>query len=333
MKYKEEEIIKYFDLHSSGQKGWYSGSCPYCGKDKFGIKFNTYYKGKRISSFNCFSGKCGKHGIIYELLKDFNKLDLVDLGYVNVFKELDNKSLLTIEEGIDYTMKKYPIPIGYKRIYSHNYLNSRGFIEEHFKVHNIGIAPLDPKIGKNYVVFLCEDEDICIGWVKRSIFDKEYIEASNKNILRWGNSKGTDFEKFVYGIDECVEGKTYHIILVESITSKANIDRLLDLFNRDDIKCCCTFGKKISLAQVKRLLDKNIKIVTLLFDPDAVKESKIYSIKLEKYFKVFVGFVKDISKDPGNLTLKELEIVLSNLESPIVFSLNKLQKKKLWNVK
>lgn len=338
MKYKEKDIIELFNLIPRGTKGWYSGKCPYCNREKFGIRFNSYHEGKLISSFNCFSGKCGESGTVYKLLTDFNRLDLVSIGgFINIFKGLKEKKLIVFDEEVDYKMEKCPVPIGYKRVYSHPYLLQRGFVEDHFKIHNIGISLLDPAIGKNYVVFLLEEDDgTCVGWVKRSIYSKEKIEElklRGKNILRWGNSKDVDFEKFIYGLNECVEGKTHSIILVESITSKANIDRLLGLFNRDDIKCGCTFGKKISLTQVKRLLDKNINFVTLLFDPDAVKESKNYSLELEKYFEVKVGFIKNINKDPGNLTLEELEGVFNNLESPIIFNLNKLQKRKLWNVK
>ena len=47
-----------------------------------------------------------------------------------------------------------------------------------------------------------------------------------------------------------------------------------------------TFGKKISKFQIKRLLDKGVKDIVLLYDPDAVEQSKQYSLELNKYFLV-----------------------------------------------
>lgn len=334
MNYRQNDIIKLFNLIPRGQKGWMVGNCPYCGAlDKFGVKFDSYYKGKKISSFNCFSGDCKKHSTVYSLLKDFNRLDLVDIKTVNIFKPLEEKKLyIETDENLDYSMDEYHIPIGYKRVYTHKYLKDRGFDDRFFQLHNIGISTLDPKIGKDYVLFILEDQGKCVGWLKRSIHSKEYIkklELSGKKVLRWGNSKGTDFEKFIYGIEECIEGVTDTIILVEGITSKQNVDKLLNLFDRNDTKCCATFGKKISNFQIKRLLDKKIKNILLLYDPDAIGASKQYSLELEKYFNVQVGYIKSEDKDPGDLTLEELEVILSNTESPLEFKMNKLQRKSL----
>lgn len=333
MNYRQNDIIELFKLRPFGSKGWYTGDCPYCfAKDKFGVKFDSFYQGKKISSFNCFHGDCKMHGVVYNLLKDFNRLDLVSIKFVDIFKHLEEKKIVFEEKDIDCSIPECELPLGYKRVYSHPYLKDRGFDERFFKIHNIGIALLDPHIGKDYVVFLIEEDNKCVGWVKRSIFSKEYIkklEVSGKKVLRWGNSKGTDFEKCIYGIEECTE-ETDTMILVEGITSKQNVDKLLNLYDRDDIKCGCTFGKKISIFQIKKLLDYGIKMIILLFDTDAINQSKTYSIELEKYFEVAVGFIKNYEKDPGDLNIVELESVLSNLESPLNYSINKLQKKSLY---
>jgi DNA primase len=334
MNYRENDIVKFFDLHPFGSKGWFIGTCPVCGAhDKFGIKFDSLYKGKKISSFNCFSGKCKAHGTVFKLLKDFNRLDLVDIKFVDIFKKLEAKKIVFEEdEDLDYSMKESEIPLGYKRIYGHPYLKSRGFDERFFKLHNIGTAFLDPKIGRDYVVFLLEEDNKCIGWLKRSIYTKEMIkkfEEKGKKILRWGNSIDTDFEKFIYGIEEVIQGITKTIIVVEGITSKENIDKLLNLYDQKDVKCVATFGKKFSKFQIKRLIDKQIENIILLYDPDAIKESGTYSMELEKYFPVMVGYIKNQDKDPGNLTMEELEYILSNLESPMSFKMNKLQKQSL----
>lgn len=335
MKYREQDIIQFFHLTPFGQKGWLiADKCPYCGaKDKFGVKFDSYYKGKKVSSFNCFAGSCKKHGSVYQLLKDFNRLDLVDIKFVNIYKELEEKRIIfEEEENVDYSMIECEVPLGYKRIYNHSYLKERGFDNQFFQIHNIGVTSLDPHVGKDYIVFLLEDQDKCVGWLKRSIYSKEYIKRlkdQGKSVLRWGNSKGTDFEKYIYGINEFIKDVTKTAILVEGITSKQNVDKLLDLYNRDEIKCGATFGKKISKFQIKRLLDKGVKDIILLYDPDAVEQSKQYSLELNKYFNVLVGYIKNPDEDPGDLTLEELEYVLTNLESPLSFRMNKLQKRSL----
>lgn len=334
MKYRQQEIIKLFNLSPQGQKNWQVGDCPYCGSHgKFGIKFDVYFKGKLLSNYNCF--KCQKHNVVYQLLSDFNRLDLVDIQYINIEKKWEEKHLYPEIQELNCTMQEYPIPIGYKRVKSHPYLISRGFDQRFFDIHNVGIAPLDPKIGNKYVVFLLEDENKCVGWIKRSIYSKEYIEQKElegKKILRWGNSKNAEFEKYLYGLDECTKN-THTVIIVESITSKQNVDKILNLYSRQDIKCLVTFGKKISLYQVKRLLDLSIKSLILIYDPDAVGQSKQYGIELEKYFDVNVGHIRDIKKDPGDLTLEEMEYVLNNLEKPLIYNINKLQKKSLYGTR
>jgi hypothetical protein len=103
------------------------------------------------------------------------------------------------------------------------------------------------------------------------------------------------------------------------------------LYDRKDIKCVATFGKKISVFQIKRILDKGIENIILLYDPDAVNASKNYSMELDKYFNVRVGHIKNVEEDPGDLSLEELELVLNNLENPLEFKMNKLQKKSLIN--
>jgi DNA primase len=330
----KEEIVKLLNLRPVGQRGWFvAQTCPYCGSsEKFGINFESFYKGKKISSFNCFSGKCGAKGSLYKLLKYLGRLDLISFEqYYNINTKLELK--LNYEQlDIDYSMPEVLFPLQYKRISFHPYLEERGFTSEQFKVFNIGISNLE---AKDYVVFILEENSKCYGWIARYPQSKEWINNYNekhksegKYILRWKNSKGIDFEKFVFGIDEITE-KTDTVIIVESITSKANVDRILDLYRNETLKCVATFGKKISLFQIKRIKDKGVKNVILIYDFDAVRASKQYSLDLNYYFYTMVGFIKNEGKDPGNLTEDELFEILDNLESSLSFNCSKLQKKKL----
>lgn len=339
---RKDEIIKLLDLRPSGTKGWYTAQkCPFCGAiDKFGVSFDGLYNGKKVSSFNCFSGHCKRKGTLYFLLKYLNRLDLISFEkHIDIFSNLKNSINIDRSIEIDCKMTEKSLPLKYQRLSSHPYLNGRGFNNEHFQFMNIGKSDLDPAIGKDYVIFIIEEDKKCVGWVARNVMSKEEIDQYNekhkalgdgKYILRWKNQKGVDFEKCLYGIDEITE-ETKTVILVESVTSKPNIDRILNLYYRNDLKCLATFGKKVSIYQIEKLKLKGIQNVILIFDStDAVQEMKKYSQMLQEHFHTYVGYIKDVKKDPGNISDEELFEVLENLESPSNFNISKVQKKKLF---
>ena len=182
-----------------------------------------------------------------------------------------------------------------------------------------------------------------VGWLARSIKSKEWIDDTNKKrreqgredkYLRWQNSVDTDFLKILFGFDELIYNITQIVIVVEGVTSKANIDKLLRLWEVKEIKCVCTFGKKISPEQINLLRYKGIRNVILLYDQDAVNETKEHSFELEKFFKVDIGFIpfkndKGENKDPGDINSNELEIVMKDLKSPIQFYVSKIKEIKL----
>jgi len=338
MRFNKEKIIDLLKLKPMGQKGWMVSTCPFCGaKDKFGVIFDGLYKGKKVSSYNCFSGKCGKKGGLYTFLKDIGRLDLCD-GSVEIHPDelLENKIQSLGKELIDTQTKEISLPMFFKRTYKDEYLMKRGFTEDQLKVLEVGYSKLEPGL-KNYVIFIIREEGKVVGWVARSIQDKEFIdkyntkkkaEGSKIRILRWKNAPRVDFEKLLLGYDEVVVGKTHTVIIVEGATSKANIDRLLGLYEDDQIKCLATFGKKISDIQIEKLLKLKIKSVILLYDPDAIENSKRYSFMINKKIKdVRVGFIKDLDKDPGNINEQEVIEIINKLQSPVEFYTNKLQKR------
>jgi len=324
----QQEVITLFHLKKSGNKGWMLGHCSYCGKDDhMGVIF-----GKTISSFTC--KKCGVHGTLWKLLQKVNRLDLLDkFKIVNRNNTLEKKKIID-EIELDLFLPRKTPPIGFKRIFSDEYLGGRGFTPEQFKLLPIGRTFIDSEL-KNYLIFLVEEDEECKGYIARHIFSKEKLDSINKirkskglyKILRYRNSPDTDFGKMLYGYNEITE-ETLTVILVEGLTDKTNIDIKLDLYISDVMKCNACFGKTVSPHQIRKLQDKNIENIILLFDPDAINESKEYAIELYKYFNVEVGWLKG-SKDPGDLNLDEILDVLENLENPVTFSKSKLQKKVL----
>jgi len=335
---KKEEIIQLFNLKKSGNRGWMLGDCGFCGKgEHMGIIF-----GDKLSSFRCF--KCGESGTLFILLKHVKKLDLLEKNRtVDRDIYLQNKIQIENEElDLDYSLPKKTKPIGFKRVYSNEYLESRGFTKEQFKLFHVGTTKLDPEARNEYVIFLIMEGGECKGYVARSIKSKIEIDNWNlgvknhnniaklqggrklKKYLRYVNSHDTEFMKMLFGYEEITEDVDT-VILVEGIMDKFNIDRLMDLYKVDNVKCNALFGKPISSYQVKRLQDKKVENIILLYDSDAVNESKKYGAELSKYFNVEVGFMPE-DKDPGDLNSEELFNIMSNLESPMNFNISKVKK-------
>lgn len=340
---KKEAIIALFNAKKSGSKGWYLGDCPHCKKpEHLGLIFN------KVSSFAC--KRCGEHGNLYQLLKHVGRLDLwsgrealtnVESGKLPVI--LDKKPTFEISLELPEKTK----PLGFNRIFKNEYLESRGFIPEHFEHIEIGTTIIDPIVKNEYIIFCCFTDGICTGWLGRSIRDKKWIDNYNREVkeynktvlkdkdkrkkyLRWINSVDTDFSKMLFGYDEIKAGTTETVIIVEGVTSKCNVDKLLRLWDDDSMKCVASFGKKLSPEQIQRLLLKGVRNIILLYDPDAVKESKTYSFELSKHFNVEIGYInfkgKDgEDKDPGDLTTSEILTVMNSLENPVNFFVSKIQ--------
>ena len=327
----KDRIIEEFKLIPTGANGWMLAPkliCPFCGK----AEHISFIFGEELSSFKC--QRCQEKGSIFKILKELGRLDLVSKFYDYVYKEKIKNKLTKEQIELDLITEDKPIPVGFRRLDSHPYLETRNFTQSHFKVYNIGVSDKDFILKQNYVIFLIIEEGKCKGYVARSTKSKEEIELINKNrkkenspkYLRWKNSNA-EFEKLIFGIDEIIPDVTDTVIAVEGITSKANIDRILKLFDTNYIKCIVTFGKSISQYQLKKIYKKRVKNLIILYDPDALEQSKQYSLEAEQYFNVKVGYLKD--KDPGELNEKELYDILDKLQSPFQFSISKIQGKQL----
>lgn len=302
-------------------------TCPLCNKpDHFGIAIL-----KKNHPWRCL--KCGETGTIFRLLKILGRVDLLSEIDVTDIVEVKSKiQLIAEEEDYEVEIQALPnitLPLGWKRVLSNDYLTSRGFSDEDFQYNTIGVTKLDRKF-LNYIISPVYYEGNIKGYIARHIWDKDKIKEYNKDpknkfrkIARYLNSEDA-FSMLLGGIDECSED-THTVILVEGLFDKTNVTKILRLYYEDNIKALYTFGKTITRYQLYLLQKKGVKNLIFIYDPDAVNETKRYAMEASQYFNVKVGFTTD--KDCGEMEEEDLFGVLDNLEDPINFSINKIQKK------
>lgn len=321
---RQEKIRKALGLNPKrvSPKGWYITDCPYCGsKMKFGIIFTEKY----LLSFNCF--KCQEHGTGSILLRFLGHDSLLE-GYQESLDKVENPFLIEeANEEIEALKDRHP-PLGWRRVKEDEYLSSRGFAPWQYEKYKVGRTKLFSKL-KDYVIFLIEENGANKGYLARITWDKEKIEeeeSKGKHVLRYTNEGGVDFGMLVFGIDE-IDENTQNIIFVEGITDKFNVERLLNLQHTNKTVVVCTFGKKLSVDQVNKVITKGVSIQTayLLFDPDAIEAQKRASMQLESAWSgvsVLVGTHE--SKDPGDYKIGDLTSVINNAQPPSLFVQSKV---------
>lgn len=291
------------------QKSHYISTCPFCGKEKH------FYINRKTQLFDC--KKCEEEGNIFKLLQKLDKLFLI-----GDFKSIDRKSIKLLseyneekeeDEEIVLNPEVRKLPKGFKRIYESEYLeNERGFKKSVFEKYRIGKSIRH----KEYVIISVDEENKCRGYLMRLAWGKEKMErVKRKNLYmpkRWLNDSGCSFSLLLFGYDE-INSETTTIILVEGAPDKITLDDILGLDKQSEIKCLATFGKKISSTQIAKLLKKDIKNVILIFDEDAIKQMKKYSVELSKFFNVKLTFT--YGKDINDSTKEEVLKIFDRLET------------------
>ena len=131
----------------------------------------------------------------------------------------------------------------------------------------------------------------------------------------------------MFGYDDIIKGKTDTVIITEGLFDAIAVTKKLNLFADDSIRAVCTFGKKISNAQIHKLLAKEIRRVILLYDYDALKEIKHYASLLNEYFETRVAVALD-KKDIDECTLSEVIEVFENIRPVQKFNLDVARKMK-----
>lgn len=306
------EVLINPKLNSRGQ---YICDCPFCGKARH------FYISKQTQLFDC--KKCGEYGNIYKLLKHLDKTYLLGGATVEEkesIKSLRTMALETFEED-EKPLKELPevkMPVGWKVCRgSTKYLLGRGVTAFDCKRYNIGATDLYSRY-QNYVLIPIYD-----GGKIRGFLGRYGAKAVPENKLRYNNSVGTEFSELLFGYDE-ITAQTRTVILVEGIFDKISVDKFLNLWDGPEIKCVCTFGKKISEEQTRKLMLKGVANVILLYDFDAIKDIKKYGLELENNFVTSITYTT--RKDIDECSREEALEVFSHLQRPRQFNENVIGK-------
>lgn len=292
------------------RSGQYVCDCIFCGKEQH------MYVNKTTQMFDC--KKCHEYGSIYKILKHLDKLYLLEGSTIKEQERIESIREMTQElvSNDDTELSELPVkkmPVGWKvSAKSTKYLLSRGITPEDCERYNIGATDMFRKY-ENYVLIPIYDNGKIRGFLGRYGARKV---PDNK--LRYNNSIGTEFSELLFGYDEITE-RTSTVILVEGCFDKIAVDKVLHLWDGEGVKCVCTFGKKISDKQIKKLMLKGVTNVILLYDFDAVKEIKKYGLELEKYFVTSITYTSD-KKDIDECSEDEALEVFTHLMKPKDFN-------------
>lgn len=297
----KDRVIELLNVFGSpNSEGEQKAQCPWCGKNEFYINVNN-----NNFPFQCWrKSKCGETGSIEKLLKKLDAIDLLnDLKSINLENKLDILVLDSIEkkQSINIDIEPSSLPLGFRRVYYDEYMNSRGFKD--YDKYIIGYTNLISKYKNRIIIAIEQDEEIK-AYVSR-------LKDNKKSKFKYLNSK-SDFSKLIFGIDE-ITSKTKLIIVVEGAFDKFNIDSILDLNNQEEIKCICTFGCKISSEQMYILSKHNsIEDCILLYDNDVKLEVIKTFFKLDKKYNSMIAHCPYPNKDAGDLNRHELLHILNN---------------------
>lgn len=331
MKINKLQVIDELGLKPFGSKGWYSSEdtrCPVCDRaEKFGVLF-TETGGVTHCFFNC-----SENYSLYKYLLHIGRKDLVE--YTHEIS-IDHKLMSVYkEEQAEEEIPEVNLPKGYERIYYDKYLKNRNFRSYQCDQFEVGITThfLEKRL-LNKLIFVLKQRGRTVGWLARSKYSKEwhkqnleeYKEGKFNLVLRYENSKGTDFDKILGGFDEITEN-TDTVIGVEGIFDKTNVSNLLKTNLDERLKVVFTFGDKFSDHQIRLLRTTNVKHVILMYDNGTIKQSKQYGMELSKYFEVYVCCIDNPEVDPGNISLNYLEEILNFKKNIFYFYNSKLSLK------
>lgn len=331
-----EELTRHLGATRDGGNKNLIARCPYCGKErKYGVYIGKETPRKKQFMSHCFS--CGRSTLTLDkLLEEIGRTDLMIAPTTDLDAPLDAGLLFPIDipEEIDDELGVVELPDFYKQVYTHPYLQSRGFTYDDYDYFPVGTTGKLNFRFTDYVIFPVMDSGDVVGYVARHTWSKAEIDNYNRKakrsgeyqIRRFNNSTQNDFVKLLYNYDAIIEDETDTVILLEGIFDVVALTRKLELYDNPHFVAVATFGKKVSQAQIYKLQSKGVRTVILGFDGDAVAAIKQTATELSQYFEVFIADIADPTKDWEDLSEQEIfEVFVSRLKSPLEYKLSKLQ--------
>lgn len=309
--------------------------CPFCGKEgKFGVYIGKETARKKPFMAHCFS--CGNSTTtLNQTLELIGRADLMVVPTADITAPLDCTLLFPLDqqEEIDDELCIVDLPDFYKRIFLHPYLKSRGFSSDDYEYFPVGTTGKLNYRYTDYVIFPIIDQGDIVGYVARHLWPKREIDDYNRKakirgdfkIMRFRNSTQNDFVKLLYNYDAIVEGETDTVILVEGIFDVVALTRRLDLYDNRRIAVVASFGKKISMTQIFKLQNKEIRTVVIGYDGDAVDAIKRTSDSLKPFFEVLIADIPNPEKDWEELSDQETyHVFAEGLRTPLEYKITKI---------
>ena len=324
----KQRVIEELGLKRFGNLGWYKGDglvCNICGRgEKFGVRFDKL-EGKTHCFYEC------KTPTLKWYLIGLGRRDLVQDTYT--VKSLNFKLQESIkedkkEEGLP--LIECHLPIGFKKYDELEYLDERGFLDEHYDEFVPGYTNVDSRL-RDYLLFQIKQKGVLYAYLARSFHSYEWHAKNLKNhkengerlVLRYKNKSRVPFEKLLGGYDQITKN-TKVLYLVEGLFDKVGVDWKLDLFKDETERCCFTFGDSISIHQIELILEHpNIKEVIVLYDFNTVRQIKKASLSLGKYIKTNVVQIKE-NYDPGDIPKEKLKKLINSKVEAFTFFKNRL---------
>jgi uncharacterized protein Veg len=306
---KKETLIKEFQLKEQGSRGWMSSqklNCPYCGAKGESGKFSVIFNDTGTSSYHCFRASCPRpSGSLHQLLRDLERQDLIESSpeYAKPLPRPFSAPLVNTLIGAPPELAPLQLPHGLLEVEpgSSAYLNRRGWQPHHYEQFQVSVMRGGSYAG--YLLFMLKEYGAVVGFLGRSVHSKEWHRENElksklgeeKYVMRYKNSKDTDFKSIVGAIDEVPAGVEL-VTVVEGIMDYVSMSRLMG----DNARCVFTNGAKMSEIQARKIAAKSPKAVTVMYDNGAQEQAKKAAILLSNYVRDVNVIELLTDKDPGD---------------------------------
>jgi len=270
-------------------KGNYSFHCPFCNHRKPKLEVNIVTNSKGENPYNCWV--CHTKG--RSVLTLFKKLNVPKDKIIELSSIVKSSPKQEIIEDVNIVKlpKEFKSLIGDKTFegrHAKAYLKKRGLTDEDIIKYNIGYST-SGRYNNSIIIPSYNSEYKLNYFISRKIVD---------------NSRKYDSPKCdknaIIGLESNINWKT-PVILCEGIFDAITIKR----------NAIPLFGKTISNALMKKLVESEIKTVYLALDQDAIKDSLDHAMTLLNYGKS-VYLVEMEDKDPSELGFEKFTKLLHN---------------------